>query len=300
MAIRRAWKILGWVVGTLVVLVIVLAAAAQFLSDRKKHREIDIRVAPVAYVSESAAVARGKYLFLSRGCAECHGENGAGKLFIDAPNGFRVWSPSIAPGAGSVVAGYKEVDWVRSIRHGVRPDKRPLLIMPSEDYNRMTDADLAALVSYVRSLPGTPGQPARFEMPLLLKALYVAGVIRDAPERIDHTLPPAQPVAEGVTPEHGAYVAQMCKGCHGEALKGGKIPGAPPAWPAAADLTSPATYATYDSTQKFRTMMRSGKRPNGAPIQVMPFAALGQMNDTDLDALYLYISGLPRGATAQR
>jgi mono/diheme cytochrome c family protein len=300
MAIKRGWKILVWIIGTLLLLVVLLAASVPFLSDRKKHREIDIRVAPVAYVSDPAALARGKYLFQSRGCAECHGENGAGRLFIDAPNGFRVWSPNISPGAGSVVASYKEADWVRAIRHGVRPDKRPLLIMPSEDYNRMTDVDLAALVAYVRSLPPAAGQPARFEMPLLLKALYVAGVVRDAPERIDHSLPPAQPVAEGVTPEHGAYVAQMCKGCHGDALKGGKIPGAPPDWPPAADLTAAATYATYDSPQKFRTMMRSGKRPNGSAIQVMPFATLAQMNDTDLDALYLYLSALPRGATAQR
>jgi mono/diheme cytochrome c family protein len=287
-------RVLGWVLGTLVLVLVVLAALAHFLSDRKKHREIEISVAPVAYTSDPAALARGKYLFQSRGCAECHGDNGAGKLFIDAPNGFRVWSPNISSGAGSVVAGYKEVDWVRAIRHGIRPDKRPLLIMPSEDYNRMTDVDLAALVAYTRSLSPAAGQPARFEMPLLLRALYVAGVVRDAPERIDHSLPPAQPVPEGVTPEHGAYVAQMCKGCHGDALTGGRIPGAPPDWPAAADLTAPATYGVYNSTEKFRTMMRGGKRPDGTSIQVMPFPALSQMNDTDLDALYVFLSALPK------
>jgi hypothetical protein len=90
----------------------------------------------------------------------------------------------------------------------------------------------------------------------------------------------------------------MCKGCHGDALKGGKIPGAPPEWPAAADLTARSVYATYDTAQKFRAMMRGGKRPDGAAIQVMPFPTLAQMNDTDLDALYLYLSALSKSGAA--
>ena len=58
-------------------------------------------------------------------------------------------APNISPGPGSVVAKYTPADWERSLRHGVKPDGRPLMIMPSEDYNRLTDADLGALVAYV-------------------------------------------------------------------------------------------------------------------------------------------------------
>ena len=94
-------------------------------------------------------------------------------------------------------------------------------------------------------------------------------------------------------------MANLCKGCHGSALTGGKLPGAPPDWPPAADLRVPATYAVYDSAEKFRTMMRSGKRPDGAPIQVMPFPTLRAMNDTDLDALYLYLSSLPKARSGK-
>jgi hypothetical protein len=39
----------------------------------------------------------------------------------------------------------------------------------------------------------------------------------------------------GATAEHGKYVAKMCIGCHGLGLAGGKIPGAPPQWPAASN-----------------------------------------------------------------
>jgi mono/diheme cytochrome c family protein len=286
-------------VAALVMLGVVAAAAAHLLAQRKFNRAIDVQVAPVAFVDDPAAVARGKYLFQSRGCSECHGENGAGRLFIDEPNGMRVRSPNISPGPGSVVSRYTEVDWVRTIRHGVKPDKRPIFIMPSEDYNRYTDADVAAIVAYTRSLAPARGEPGRIELPLIVEALYAAGLVPDAPQRIDHSLPPAQPVAEGPTVEHGAYVANMCKGCHGDRYTGGKVPGSPPDWPPAADLTARATYATYDSPEKFRAMLRSGKRPSGEAIKVMPFPSLRAMNDTDVDALYLFLRTLAKDGTSQ-
>lgn len=293
---KKAVKFAGWTLAALVVLGLVAAGAAHLLAQRKFNRAIEVQVAPVAFVNDAASIARGRYLFESRGCSECHGDNGAGRLFIDEPNGMRVWTPNISPGPGSVVANYTEVDWVRTIRHGVKPDRRPIFIMPSEDYNRFTDADVAAIVAYARSLPAVTGEAGRMELPLIVKALYAADLVPDAPQRIDHTLPPARPVAEGPTVEHGAYVANMCKGCHGERFAGGKIPGSPPDWPPAADLTSKATYAAYDSVDKFRAMLRSGKRPSGETIKVMPFPSLRAMNDTDVEALYLFLQTLSKGS----
>ena len=291
---KKVIRFFGWALLVLVAVGLVAAGAAHLLAQRKLNRSIEVNVAPVAFVSDDASLARGKYLFQSRGCGECHGDNGAGKLLIDDPGGLRVWTPNITTGPGSAVAKYTETDWVRTIRHGVKPDKRPIMIMPCEDYNRFTDADVAAVVAYVRSLPAVQGEIGRVEMPLIVKALYAADVIPDAPQRIDHTLPPAQPVAEGPTPEHGAYVANMCKGCHGETFHGGKIPGSPPDWPPAPDLTASAMYAAYDNVDRFRMMLKSGKRPNGEAIQVMPFPSLGALNDTDVEALYAYLRTLPK------
>ncbi len=173
---------------------------------------------------------------MSRGCGDCHAANGAGRAFINEPGGgFYVRSPNITP--AGVVSKYAEVDWVRAIRHGVNPQGRPLFIMPSEDYNRLTDTDVAALIVYARSLPAVSGGGAELRVPLPVKALYAIGVVKDSAEKIDHSLPAAVPVPEGVTPEHGKYVANLCIGCHGEGLSGGKIPGGPPDWPAASNLT---------------------------------------------------------------
>lgn len=233
---KKLLKWIGGVVALLVVIGIGLVVAANLLFERKRDRVVKVDVRPIAVVANAAALERGKYLFMSRGCGDCHAANGAGRAFIDEPDGgFYVRSPNITP--AGVAAKYSEQDWVRTIRHGVNPQGRPLFIMPSEDYNRFTDGDVAALIAYARSIPAVSGGSAELRVPLPVKALYAVGVVKDSAEKIDHSLPPASPVPEGVTPEHGKYVANLCIGCHGEGLSGGKIPGGPPDWPAASNLT---------------------------------------------------------------
>ena len=60
--------------------------------------------------------------------------------------------------------------------------------MPSEDYNRFTDDDLAALVAYVRQLPPAAGGGPVLDLPLPVRVLYGFGLIHDAADKIDHTL----------------------------------------------------------------------------------------------------------------
>jgi len=288
--------------GVLALLVLVaLAAAALFageqLARQKMQRKLDIAVKAVPYRADAAAVERGRYLFASRGCVDCHGAQGNGRVFLDDGKGMRIAGPNISPGPGGVVAGYAPEDWVRAIRHGVARGGRPLMVMPSEDYNRLTDEDLASLVAYIRQLAPVQGGAAVVELPLPVRAFYGFGLMHDAAAKIDHALPPAQPVADGVNVAHGAYVANMCLGCHGARLAGGKIPGGPPDWPAAAKLTPGADSAMprYPDADAFTRMFKTGNRPDGTPIKVMPFGSLGQMNDTDVRALFLYLKSLPPG-----
>jgi mono/diheme cytochrome c family protein/cytochrome c5 len=278
------------VVGLLVLAAIALATLV-WMGERKRERRVDLPpLKTPALVDDAAARERGAYLYASRGCADCHGANGAGRVFVDN-GGLRLKGSAIHSGPGSVTLQYKAEDWDRLLRHGVKPDGRPAMIMPSEDYNRLTDADLAALVAFTRTLPPAGGGAAEITLPLPVRALYGAGVIKDAAAKIDHGLPVQQPVPEGVTLEHGQYVANMCKGCHGPELAGGKVPGGPPDWPPAARLTRGEGNAMdrYPSAESMIAMFRSGKRPDGSPVQVMPFEALAKMNDTDARALHLYL-----------
>ncbi|MEO8309717.1 MAG: cytochrome c [Caldimonas sp.] len=293
-----------WIARSVVGLtVLVSGAGAAFMvlaemGERKLARHVDVAVTPVEFRSDAASIERGAYLFRSRGCGDCHGADGAGHVVIDDGKGMLVRSPDITPAAGGVAAAYTPADWVRTVRHGVKPDGRPVMIMPSEEYSRFVDADLAAVVAYARQLPPAAGTKGEVRLPMPVKALYGAGLLRDASEKIDHAMAPPQPVPEGITTAHGAYVANGCIGCHGARLAGGKIPGAPPDWPPAAKLTPGAGSALdrYASAEQFMAMLKTGKRPDGSSVSpVMPFASLKEMNEVDVRALYLHLRSLPAG-----
>lgn len=296
-----AWfKRVGLGLGLLLVLGVAVLLFASMLGDRKRQRSVDVTVPGVAWATDAQGIARGHYLYRSRGCADCHGLDGGGREFINDGKGMRVRGPNITQ--GSPVARYTAQDWERIIRHGVRADGRAALVMPSEDYNRLTNADLAALVGYVRTLESRSGGEVVMELPLPVKVLYGLGVIRDASEKIDHSLAPAQPVAAAVNAQHGAYVANMCIGCHGPGLSGGTIPGGPPDWPAAANLTpgQGSAMVRYPDANAFVTMLRAGKRPDGSTIAVMPFESLRELNDTDAQALYAFLQTVPPRSAGQR
>lgn len=297
--LMRVLLVAGAAVGTLVAVVFALAV---WMGARKLERAVDVRVVPVAYAKDAAPLKLGKYLFESRGCGECHGMDGRGKVLIDK-DGMFVRTPNITAGNASTVVGYGEADWVRTIRHGVNPKGHALFIMPSEDYNRMNDADFAALVAYIRSLPPADGVPAEIRLPLMVKALYGVGVIPDSAEKIDHRLPPSVAVPVAASVEHGAYVANMCVGCHGTNFSGGPIVGGPPDWPPAANLTKGegSIMGRYDTLQKFQEMLRTGKRPDGGAVdKAMPFESLRNMNEVDVSALYAYLPTLPPRKTGSR
>jgi mono/diheme cytochrome c family protein len=298
--LKRNKNMKKWVSRTLITLLAIATlagitlVAGTSLADHKMNRTVNVPVKAVAASSDAQTVERGSYLFNSRGCMECHGANGAGRMFINDGD-MRVAGPNISPGPGNVVSAYSDEDWIRTIRHGVNPKGRPLLIMPSEDFNRFTDADLTALIAHIKSLPPVSGSGRVVELPVPVRMLYGFGMIKDAAAKIDHTLPPQLPVPDGITATHGAYVANMCIGCHGAKLSGGKIPGGPPDWPPAADLTpgkdsAMLRYADADALVK---MFKTGVRPDGSPIKVMPFETLREMNETDVRALHLYLKGLP-------
>jgi mono/diheme cytochrome c family protein len=280
------------VIASLAALAAAAVALGLVLGERRMNRQIAVDVQAVPIPTDVQAIERGRYLYASRGCAECHGADGAGRRFVDAGS-VRLAGPAIA--RGSVTQGYQVVDWVRTIRHGVKPDGRPLRVMPSEDYNRFTDADVGAIVAYAQSLAPVSPRAAEIVLPLPARVLYGYGAVPEAAEHIDHRAPPQTPVAEGVSVEHGKYVANLCLGCHGANLEGGKRPGTPPDWPPAARLVAgPGNVMAdrYADAGAFVTMLKTGKRPDGSSIAVMPFETLRELSDTDARAMHLYLRSL--------
>ena len=276
--------------GTLLLGLVIVATATSglYLAEQKRNRHIDIKPRPVAYTTEAQTIERGRYLYASRGCADCHGAQGTGREFVNDGKGTRIVGPNITP--AGVVARYQPEDWNSVIRHGVKPNGRPLLVMPSEDYNRFTNDDLSALVSYVRQFQPRQGLEAVVDLPRPAWVLYGLGAIPDAAARIDHQLAPSRPVPAGLTVANGQYVANMCIGCHGADLSGGKIPGAPPDWPAASDLRpgKDSAMARYQP-EDWNSVIRHGVKPNGRPLLVMPSEDYNRFTNDDLNALVSYV-----------
>lgn len=298
---KKPVKIVLASIAGLVVVVAVAAGVVSRLSDRKLHRIVQVPPLQVTFAQAEGQLEHGEYLYRTRGCMECHGPDGGGHVVIDdKDSGFFVRAPNITSGSSSPARSYADADWVRTLRHGVKPSGEPVLIMPSEDYARMTDADVSAVVAYARSLPPVNTGGAELSpWPLPIKAAYLFGAFKDAAEKIDHAAPPPEAVPDDLL-ARGKYVAAGCAGCHGQHFSGGKIPGTPRSWPAAANLTaSPdSAMARYTSAEQFKSMLRTGKRPDGSVVSdVMPFKSLAFMSDAELDALFAFLKTLdPRPA----
>lgn len=291
----KTWtRRIGGILLVLIVVAILALIIGKKLGERKMARTIPVPVAAVAIVASPERIEHGRYLYSTRGCADCHGADGGGKTVVQAGS-MLVIAPNITSGSNGVTGRYQVADWVRTLRHGVKPDGRPVIVMPSEDYARLSDDDTAALIAYLQQLPPVPGKLAVLQLPLPVQVLFGFGLIKDAAAKIDHTLPPSSPIVPAVTPAYGAYVANSCTGCHRARLEGGRIAGGPPDWPPAARLApgKDSAMLRYPDAAHFIAMLKSGRRPDGSAIRVMPFGSLGKMSDTDMRALYAYLSSLP-------
>jgi mono/diheme cytochrome c family protein len=296
-------KILKWVGLALLGLVglIAVGAVVVYLASRAKQGKVyTVAVRPVAIPTDPGAIARGRHLALSRGCVDCHGQDFAGAKVIEDGAMGRVYGRNLTSGEGGL-KGYTDEDWVRAIRHGIARDGHGVFLMPSEEYSHLGDADVGALVAFMKSLPPVDRPSVPVSLGPISRLLLTIGKMKLAAEVIDHANLRPPDVTPGATAEYGRYLAVACIGCHGPNYSGGKIAIGPPNWPPARNLTPHPSgeLARWTQADFFRAI-REGKRPDGSVVDpVMPrgFAA---MNDTELGALWAFLQTLPPVPTGVR
>lgn len=319
---KTALKILG----VLVLLVLLsgggIYAWASTSSSRSLARTIETHAVdfPIPFPLDSAAAAgltgeaaaqlaleqareRGRHLVSARYvCVECHGENLGGGVMIDAPAIGRLFGPNLTEGQGSATIGYTAADWDRIVRHGVRRDGRPAA-MPAEDFQRMSDQELADVVAYIRSVPPVDNQVEDRTLGPVGKILMATGKLTLSADEIGaHDAAHAtEPPATEASIEFGAHLAGVCTGCHGVNLAGGPIVGGDPSWPPARNLTPHEAGLADWTFAQFVVAMREGRRPNGTPLLppmsgVAPYAQ--KMTEVELQALWMYLRSLPPVARA--
>jgi len=292
---KKVLKWIGVVLGVLVSLVVLTAGVVYISTEARLNRTYAVRVEPMLIPTDGAAIERGQHLAVIRLCVDCHTDNLAGRVFLDNPVIGRIFTKNLTSGKGGVDSEFSDADWVRAMRHGVRPDGKPLLIMPASEFYYLSDADLGALIAYLRSLPPVDNElPVNVVGPLFRVAMTFMDPGAIPAERIDHAAP--RPIAPdvGITVAYGQYLALTCTGCHGPGFSGGPIPLAPPEFPQALNLT-PGGELTGWSEEMFIPTIRTGVTPGGHQMDdaYMPWKRLGQMTDDELKAIFLFLRSLP-------
>lgn len=291
---QRVLKIAGLVLGASVLLILAGVAGVYAYTGAALGKSVESPAHDFAASSGAEAEARGEHVLRALvKCNDCHGDDLGGKMLIDDPAIGRIWVPNLTAGAGGV-AGYTDADWERAVRHGVARDGRRLIVMPSEEYQYLSDEDLGAVVAYLRSVPAVDRERVPTRVGPLARALYLAGqfplfgfdVVTHGGQAV-----PSVPI--DTTAEYGQYLGSVgCSGCHGAGYSGGKIPGTPPDWPAAANIT-PGGIGHY-SFEQFDAVLRTGTRPDGSQLHaLMPIGATRLMTDVEMKAMWNYLRSVP-------
>lgn len=290
----------------LIALAVIVVAIAGFVFARSElalHETFKIDEAALTVPSDAGAVARGEHVAVTRGCPECHDKDFGGKVVMEAPPIGRMAAPNVTRGKGGLPAGFSDADFEHAIRHGIKPDGRPLLFMPTRDFAGLSDADTADLIAYVKQMPPVDRELSPSYIGPIGRALFAFGQLPMLEARlIDQQAPHVAHLENNATADYGRYLAQSCTGCHGEHFSGGAIPGAPPDFPAPANISPDAASGIGAwSKDDFYRVFREGKKPDGKDVDTfMPWQAMGKFTDTELDALWAYLRTVPSRPYGQR
>jgi mono/diheme cytochrome c family protein len=281
---------LGGVIG-----VIAVAVLFVFISTEvRMNKTYAVERTQYSVSRDPVSIERGRHLANTVVlCIDCHGTDFSGRLVVDDPMIGKLYGTNLTTGRGSAILEYTDIDLDKAIREGINPNGKPLRFMPSQEYYNLSDPDVDAIIAYIRSLPPVDNEIPKQKIGPLTRILYTLGELELlAAEVIDHSgvRPPAP--EPGPTQEYGDYLARnACIGCHGPGLSGGRIPGSPPDWPLARNISpDPESGIGKWTKADFYRAMREGVRPDGESInELMPWQATRNMTDIELDALWEYL-----------
>jgi mono/diheme cytochrome c family protein len=285
----RVFRWIGKGLGVFLGLLIVAAIILYVVSDASLNRTYSISVEPLTVPTDAASVERGKHLVNSIGfCHDCHGEKLEGKVMADDLITGRLIAPNLTTGKGGMANKLTDADWVRAIRHGVAPNGKSLIVMASNIFTHFGDADLTAMIAYVKSVPPVDNELPEIQIGPLGRLYLVMQPDVLAAQVIDHTRSrPAAP-PPGRTAEYGQYLSFICRTCHGDDLGGKEGEGG------GMNLTPGGDLAKWTEAD-FVHALRTGETLEGRKLdnEKMPWRAIGQLTDDEIGALWLYLKSLP-------
>ena len=299
---KKFFKWLGIVAGSLVVLLIVVALVGNMRANSLLTQKWEYNPVTVQIPNDAESVARGEYFtthFML--CTDCHGPDLGGEEFFSADEGAgTLWAPNLTSGKGGIGGVYTDADWLRALRHGIRPNGENLIIMPAEFYTTIDTNDLADMIAYLKTLPPVDRATPTRKLAFVPKVMLGLGVIPTGDFlpvfKIDHDSIPQSAPERGGTLEYGRYMAMVCAACHGADFAG--MPPNSEGDRPAPNLTPSGELGTW-SEADFLTTLQTGVTPGGKHLSQiqMPWPWVGSADKEDLQAIWLYLQSLPPAPT---
>jgi mono/diheme cytochrome c family protein len=276
---RKLLRWLGYGVAGLFGLALVAALWVWFVSSRA-IASTDVPVAEPRAQPSAAQLADAGRQARILGCVSCHGEGLRGRRMFDEDGVATIWAPNLT----EVAARASDQQLAQGIRQGVGADGRPLWVMPSGLFTRLSDQEVAALIAYIRRVPRAGDSTPPVSLGPLGRLGVALGKFEPAPATLQR-FRTTFPIAAGGGHEAGRRIAAtVCADCHGETLAGGS---------AGPDVRTPDldVAAAYDLAQ-FRTLMRTGVPPGGRDLGLMKTVSVqdfSHLSDEEVGQLYAYL-----------
>ena len=294
---KTVFKWIGIIFGVVLgVLIIVVVGLVIYSNIKFKSSYADRPLYPISADTSPEGIARGKYLMEDAMlCTEaCHSDFGrtlAGGVeeLSEGPVTFLFAVPNLTPDEETGLGSWSDAEIARAIREGVDKDGVGLVAMPSYSYYSLSDADVAAVVGYLRSVESVRNEVPAVNGNFVGKILLALGMF--GPDPVGEPITDAQKAPQSGTIENGKYMVAIgdCMGCHKQDLAGGPLPMAAPDDTPAANLT-PGGELAFWSVTDFIKAVKTGMHPGGRILdEVMPRY---RMTDEDLMDIFAYLQTL--------
>ena len=258
---------------------LIFAAWVWFASGRILSRAHEAAPERLAQPSAAQLADAGRQARIL-GCANCHGRGLQGGMVFDGQPFATVRAPNLT----ELAPRASDQQLAAAIRQGIGHDGRALFIMPSEQYSRLSDQEVAALIAEIRRTPRSGGIVSAIRWGPIGTSRWRQGRSLISALEDYRVRQPTTPAPAG-TPVTASSPTTVCAACHGPDLGGGGPDGGETAPP---DL---AIAGAYD-LPGFRTLMRTGVPPNGRDLGLMKEVAerdFSSFNEEEVAQLHAYL-----------
>jgi len=315
---RTLLKVVGALVALVVLGGLALVLYIQFTYDRDFS---DTPLPSIHASTDSAVLARGEYLVTAVAhCSGCHALTGtgseatmdprgalAGGFVFDIPVFGKFVPANLTPDSATGIGAMSDGQLARAIRNSVGRHGQFLPFM-SFSVGNMSDEDLTAVISWLRSRPPVTQQAPTGAWGPAAKALSLVLRPRDLPQIAG--VPP-----EVVGPARGEYLATgpaACVGCHtpanamtfameGAPFSGNAVPSpdeTDPEWEFVTPNLTPDAATGHITTwteDQFLARFRQGRVYEGS---IMPWENFALLTEGDIRSVYQYLASLAPVANA--